>query len=188
MGLDQTGRVARVVIDPVNPNVVFVAALGHCYGPQPERGVFRTVDGGRKWERVLFIDENAGAVDIVMDPANPKTLFAATWQFTIYPWYAESGGPGSGIYVSRDGGTTWTSLAGGGLPTPPLGRIGLRSRRVIRNAFTQRSRRPIRARCGARTMAEHGGSESAASERSTTGRGISRGSASCRTTPTRFTS
>ncbi len=85
MGLDNTGRIARVVIDPVNPNIVYVAALGHCYGPQPERGVFRTVDGGRKWERVLFVDENSGAVDLVMDPSNPKTLFAATWQFTIYP-------------------------------------------------------------------------------------------------------
>ncbi len=125
MGLDNTGRIARVVIDPANPDVVYVAALGHCYGPQPERGVFRTTDGGKKWERVLFVDDNTGAVDIVMDPANPKTLFAAMWQFTIYPWYAESGGPGSGIHVSRDGGTTWTPVTGNGLPAPPLGRIGL---------------------------------------------------------------
>jgi photosystem II stability/assembly factor-like uncharacterized protein len=125
MGLENTGRIARVVIDPVNPDIVSVAALGHCYGPQPERGVFRTIDGGRKWDRVLFVDENSGAVDLVMDPSNPKTLFAATWQFTIYPWYAESGGPGSRIHVSRDGGTTWTALSGDGLPPPPLGRIGL---------------------------------------------------------------
>jgi photosystem II stability/assembly factor-like uncharacterized protein len=125
MGLDNTGRIARVVIDPKNPDVVFVAALGHCYGPQPERGLFRTTDGGKTWERVLFVDENTGAVDVVMDPSDPKTLFAAMWQFTIYPWYAESGGPGSGIHVSRDGGTTWTRLEGSGLPAPPLGRIGL---------------------------------------------------------------
>jgi len=125
MGLVNTGRIARVVVDPANPDVVYAAALGHCYGPQPERGVFRTTDGGKKWERVLFVDENTGAVDVVIDPSNPKTLFAAMWQFTIYPWYAESGGPGSGIHVSRDGGTTWTAATGNGLPAPPLGRIGL---------------------------------------------------------------
>jgi photosystem II stability/assembly factor-like uncharacterized protein len=125
MGLENTGRIARLAIDPSNPDIVYVAALGHCYGPQPERGLFRTTDGGKKWEHVLFVDENTGAVDVVMDPSNAKTLFAAMWQFTIYPWYAESGGPGSGIHVSRDGGTTWTRLEGNGLPSSPLGRIGL---------------------------------------------------------------
>lgn len=124
-GLENTGRIARIAIDPADPDVVYVAALGHCYGPQPERGLFRTRDGGRKWERVLFVDENTGAVDVVMDPSDSQTLFAATWQFAIYPWYAESGGPGSGLHVSRDGGTTWTRLSGNGLPGPPLGRIGL---------------------------------------------------------------
>jgi photosystem II stability/assembly factor-like uncharacterized protein len=124
-GLEATGRIARIVVDPRNTDTVYVAALGHSYGPQPERGVFRTRDGGKTWQRVLFVDENTGAVDLVMDPSNPETLFAATWQFAIYPWWAESGGPGSGIHVSRDGGTTWTRLVGRGLPESPVGRIAL---------------------------------------------------------------
>jgi photosystem II stability/assembly factor-like uncharacterized protein len=124
-GLDATGRIGRVVIDPQNPDVVYVAALGHCYGPQPERGVFRTTNGGGTWDRVLFVDENTGAVDLAMDPSDPRTLFAATWQFAIYPWWAESGGPGSGIHVSHDGGSTWQAIAGRGLPASPLGRIAL---------------------------------------------------------------
>jgi photosystem II stability/assembly factor-like uncharacterized protein len=125
MGLDQTGRIGRIVIDPHNPSVVFVAAMGNCYGPQQERGVFRTRDGGKSWERVLFVDENTGAIDVVMDPANPKVLFAATWQIVIHPWTSENGGPGSGIYMSRDGGTTWKHLTGHGLPDSPLGRISV---------------------------------------------------------------
>lgn len=125
VGLEKTGRIGRVVIDPVNPNIVFVAALGHCFGPQAERGVYRTSDGGKTWSRALFVDENTGAVDLVIDPSSPRTLFAATWQFAIYPWWAESGGPGSGVYVSRDGGTTWDRIVGHGLPTTPVGRIAL---------------------------------------------------------------
>jgi photosystem II stability/assembly factor-like uncharacterized protein len=124
-GLDATGRIARVVIHPTNPDIVYVAAMGHCYGPQPERGLFRTMDGGKTWERVLFVDENTGAIDIVMDPSNPRILFAATWQLIIRPWGRESGGPGSGLHMSRDGGTTWQRLTGRGLPDSPLGRIGL---------------------------------------------------------------
>lgn len=125
MGLDRTGRIGRIAIDPRNPSIVFVAALGHCYGPQQERGVFRTRDGGKTWERVLFVDENTGAVDVTIDPEDPRVVFAAAWQLVIHPWFTENGGPGSGIYMSRDGGTTWTRLAGHGLPSAPLGRIGL---------------------------------------------------------------
>ena len=99
--------------------------MGHCYGPQQQRGLFRTRDGGKTWERVLFVDENTGAIDVAIDPRNPRNVFAATWQLVIHPWYSENGGPGSGIHVSRDGGTTWTRLLGKGLPTGPMGKIAL---------------------------------------------------------------
>lgn len=122
-GLENTGRIGRVAIDPRNPNIVFVAAMGHSYGPQQDRGVFRTRDGGRTWERVLFVNENTGAIDVIIDPVNPRVIFAATWQLAIHPWTSENGGPGSGIHVSRDGGTTWRRLEGRGLPPSPLGRI-----------------------------------------------------------------
>jgi len=125
MGLEATGRIARLVIDPRNPDVVFAAALGHAYGPQPERGIYRTVDGGKTWERLLFVDEKTGAADVVMDPRNPRILFAAMWQLEIHTWGRESGGPGSGIFVSKDGGSTWKRLSGKGLPTRPVGKIGL---------------------------------------------------------------
>ena len=125
MGLDQTGRISRIVVNPRDPNIVFVAAMGHAYGPQPERGVFRTTDGGKTWDRVLFVDENTGAGDLVMDTHNPRILFAGMWQLVIHPWGRESGGPGSGLFMSRDGGATWNRLTGHGLPDSPLGRIGL---------------------------------------------------------------
>ena len=104
MGLEETGRVGRVVIHPADPDIVFVAAAGHLYGPQQERGLFRTTDGGESWERVLFSGENSGAIDVVMDPTNPRILFAATWQMQMWTWGRESGGPESGIWTSRDGG------------------------------------------------------------------------------------
>jgi photosystem II stability/assembly factor-like uncharacterized protein len=125
LGLDNTGRIARVVVHPTNPDVVYVAAVGHAYGPQPDRGVFRSVDGGKTWEKVLFVDENTGAADVAMDPSNPRILFAATWQLEIKTWGRESGGPGSGIYRSADGGTTWKKLSGNGLPTHAMGKISL---------------------------------------------------------------
>ncbi|RKY85296.1 sialidase, partial [candidate division KSB1 bacterium] len=125
MGLEKTGRIARVVIDPRDPNIVFVAAMGHCYGPQQERGVFRTTDGGKTWERVLFVDENTGCSEIAMDPNNPRILFAGMWPLVIRTWGRESGGPGGGLYMSRDGGTTWKRLTGHGLPDPPIGKVGI---------------------------------------------------------------
>ena len=100
-GLENTGRIGRIVVDPRNPDVVFACALGHAYGPQQERGVFRTTDGGKTWERVLFVDENTGCSDLVMDPNNPRILFAGMWQMVIKTWGRESGGPGSGLYVRR---------------------------------------------------------------------------------------
>jgi len=125
MGLEATGRIARIVIDPANPDIVLVAAMGHSYGPQPERGVFRTTDGGRSWSKVLFVNDSTGASDVVMDPSNPRILYAATWQLEIHTWGRESGGAGSGIWKSTDGGETWTRLEGHGLPDWPVGKIGL---------------------------------------------------------------
>ena len=125
-GLEKTGRIGRVEIDPNNPNVVFACALGHAYGPQPERGVFRTSDGGKTWDKVLFVDENTGCSDLGMDPNNPRILFAGMWQIEIHTWGRTSGGPGSGLFRSTDGGTTWKRLEGHGLPHPPVGRIAVR--------------------------------------------------------------
>jgi len=125
VGLERSGRVGRIAVHPRDPDVAWVAALGHLYGPQEERGVFKTTDGGRSWERVLFVDERTGAVDILLHPTNPRIVYAATWQMKIRTWGRWSGGPGSGIWRSTDGGETWERLEGGGLPAPPLGKIGL---------------------------------------------------------------
>jgi len=125
MGLEKSGRIGRIIIDPREPDIVMVAAMGHCYGPQQERGVYKTTDGGKSWEHVLFVDENTGCSDIAINPNNPRILFAGMWQLDIKTWGRLSGGPGSGIYMSRDGGNTWKHLTGHGLPKPPLGKIGI---------------------------------------------------------------
>jgi photosystem II stability/assembly factor-like uncharacterized protein len=127
MGLDSTGRIARIVIDPQNPDVVLVCALGRSYGPQQQRGVYRTSDGGRTWTRALFVDPNTGCSDLAIDPGDPNTLFAGMWQFEVKTWHLQSGGPGSGLWVSRDGGVTWKRLAGHGLPDAgrTLGKIAV---------------------------------------------------------------
>jgi len=125
LGLEKTGRIARIVIDPHNPDIVLVAAVGTCYGPQPERGVYRTSDGGKTWQRVLYVNENTGASDLAMDPNNPRILLAGTWQMEIKTWGQNSGGPGSGLWMSRDEGATWTQLKGHGLPEPPLGKVAV---------------------------------------------------------------
>jgi len=125
MGLEGTGRISRIVIHPANPDIVYAAAIGHGYAPQPERGIYRTMDGGATWEHVLFVDEETGASDLVMDPNNPRILFAGSWQIAIRTWTRTSGGPGSAIHVSRDGGTTWKRLSGNGLPTREIGKIAL---------------------------------------------------------------
>jgi len=125
MGLEKTGRISRIVIDPKNPDIVLMGAVGHAYGPQQERGVFRTIDGGKNWERVLFTDEKSGCSDIVMDPANPRVLYAGMWPIEIHTWGRESGGPGSGLFKSTDGGATWKRLTGNGLPTRTTGKVAL---------------------------------------------------------------
>ncbi len=122
-GLDETGRIARILIHPTNPDIVFACATGRLTAPQQERGVFRTTDGGQKWERVLFVDENTGCSGLSMDAKNPRNIFAGTWQVEMHPWAEISGGPGSGVFVSHDSGTTWSRIEAPGLPRSPLGKI-----------------------------------------------------------------
>ena len=119
-------KLARFSLIPRMRIVVIVAALGHSYGPNAERGVFRSTDGGATWKKILFKDENTGAIDIAFDPQNPNTIYAALWQTRRPPWnvYPPSNGPGSGLYKSTDGGDNWTQLTSG-LPTEGLGRIGI---------------------------------------------------------------
>jgi len=125
VGLKDTQHIASVIIHPHNPDIVLVAALGHAYGPNAERGVFRTTDGGKTWEKVLYKDEKTGAIDVVFDPNNPNVLFAAMYEVQRTPWSLSSGGPGSGLYRSVDGGATWKRLEGHGLPGGIMGRIGV---------------------------------------------------------------
>lgn len=115
-GLEKTGRIGRVVVHPTNPDIVYAAALGHTYGPQQDRGVYRTKDGGETWERVLFADEGTGAADIAIDPKDPNILYAAMWSIHINTWGLRSGAPGGGIYRSTDGGDTWDPMTKNGLP------------------------------------------------------------------------
>jgi len=125
VGLHDSRAIGKVIINPNNPDIVFVAALGHPYGPNSERGIFRTTDGGKNWEKVLYKDENTGGVDVAFDPRNPNVLFAALWQVRRSSWNMNDGGPGSGLYRSADGGSTWKWLEQHGLPKGPYGRIGI---------------------------------------------------------------
>jgi photosystem II stability/assembly factor-like uncharacterized protein len=122
MGLAETGRISRVLIHPTNPSIVYVCAQGHLTGPQEERGVFKTIDGGAHWQRVLFVERNTSCSGLDMDKTDPNTLIAGTWQIEQHTWAQLSGGPGSGVYVTHDGGTKWTK-ATAGMPKSPLGKI-----------------------------------------------------------------
>jgi photosystem II stability/assembly factor-like uncharacterized protein len=124
-GLKDTRHIGKVIVHPTNPDVAFVAALGHAYGPNTERGIFRTRDGGKTWEKVLYLDDHTGGIDIVFDPNNPHVLFAAMWEGYRTPWTLNSGGEKDGLYRSNDDGATWKRIEGNGMPEGPLGRIGV---------------------------------------------------------------
>jgi photosystem II stability/assembly factor-like uncharacterized protein len=121
----QEGQIGTIVAHPTNPDVAYAAVLGPAFGPNPERGVYRTRDGGRTWQQVLKKDADTGASAVALDPTNPNIVFAGLWQARRQPWALTSGGPGSGLHVSRDGGDTWSALTGGGLPAPPWGKVGV---------------------------------------------------------------
>ena len=125
VGLADTHAIGRLAVNPKNPDVAFVAALGHPFADNEERGIFRTRDGGKTWEKVLYKDAKSGGIDLVFDPNNSNILFAALWQAKRTPWSMDSGGPGSGLYRSIDGGSTWKELKAHGLPEGVLGRIGV---------------------------------------------------------------
>ncbi len=130
VGLDDTRQIGRIVVHPADPDTVYVAAIGHIFGPNAERGVFRSTDGGETWNKILYVNDRTGAVQIAMDPNNPRVLFASFWRVSRTPWSLESGGEGSGLWRSTDGGDTWEALTGEegvaeGLPGGTLGKIGV---------------------------------------------------------------
>ncbi len=125
-GLRETHSISQIVVSPNNPNVVYASSMGHVFVPDPNRGVFKSTDGGATWKKILFVDDKTGGIDLVMDPNNPEVLYATMWQAQRMPWGLTSGGPGSGIYKTTDGGASWTSLTHNpGFPTGMLGRIGV---------------------------------------------------------------
>jgi photosystem II stability/assembly factor-like uncharacterized protein len=125
-GLRATRTISAIVVDPHDPNVVYVASMGHVFAPNPDRGVFKSTDGGKTWNKILFVDDKTGAIGLVMDPHDPKVLYAAMWQAQRTPWSLDDGGPGSGLYKSTDGGAHWSNIARNpGLPSGVLGRIGV---------------------------------------------------------------
>jgi len=126
MGLEKTRHIHRVIVDPTNPNIVYAAAIGSPWGEHPERGVYKTTDGGETWKQILFANNKTGAADLVMDPTNPNKLIAALWEHKRDPWFFKSGGEGSGLHMTHDGGKTWKKLTDKeGLPKGELGRIGV---------------------------------------------------------------
>lgn len=126
MGLEKTRHIHRVVIDPTDPDVVYVGAIGSPWGEHPERGVFKTTDGGKTWEKILYVNNKTGVADLVMDPTNPNKLIAAMWEHKRDPWFFKSGGEGSGLHITYDGGETWKKISSDdGLPKGDLGRIGV---------------------------------------------------------------
>jgi photosystem II stability/assembly factor-like uncharacterized protein len=153
IGLKDTRYIGALIVDPKNADIVIVAALGHIFGPNQERGIFRTTDGGKTWAKVLSKDQETGGIDVVFDPNNSNIVFAALWQARRQPWFFSSGGPGSGLYRSEDGGATWKRLEGHGLPEGILGRIGV----SVSGADSNRIYAMIEAKEGGLYRSEDGG-------------------------------
>ncbi len=153
IGLKDSRHIGALVVHPTNPNIVLVAAVGHMFGPNPERGIFRTEDGGKTWTKVLAKDENSGGIDVTLDPHNPNVVFAALWQARRQPSFFSSGGAGSGLYKSEDNGVTWKQLSGNGLPDGMLGRIGV----TVSGADSNRVYAIIEAKEGGIYRSEDGG-------------------------------
>src|SRR5208282_3799115 len=153
VGLKDTRHIGAIAIDPRNPDIALVAALGHAFGPNEERGIFRTADGGKSWQKVLYKDRDTGGIDVEMDPHNPSVVFASLWQVRRQPWGFSSGGPGSGLYKSTDGGVTWNQLTGHGLPAGTIGRIGV----SVSGADSDRIYTLIEAKEGGLFRSEDGG-------------------------------
>jgi photosystem II stability/assembly factor-like uncharacterized protein len=153
VGLRDTRHIGAIIVHPRNPDMALVAALGHAYGPNAQRGIFRTADGGKTWDKVLYKDDRTGGIEVVFDPENPNVAYAALWQVYRTPWSLNSGGPGSGLYKSTDGGITWKHLEGKGLPEGPLGRIGV----SISGADSNRVYALIEARKGGLFRSDDGG-------------------------------
>ena len=125
VGLDRTGAIGRIIVHPTDPNTAWVAALGQIWGSNPERGLYKTTDGGKSWQLAKFISNKAGFVDLAMDPRDPNVLYAASWERVRGPYFLKSGGPGSALWKTTDGGKTWSEIRGGGFPETPKGRIGI---------------------------------------------------------------
>ena len=124
MGLAETRHISRIVVNPGDPNIAYVAAMGHLWGPNEERGIYKTIDGGKTWQKILYVDEKTGFADLALDPSNSLTLFAAAYEYRRLPYHYTSGGPGSGLYKTTDGGETWKKLTKD-LPEGIMGRIGI---------------------------------------------------------------
>jgi photosystem II stability/assembly factor-like uncharacterized protein len=153
VGLKDSRQIGALIVHPQNPDIAIVAAFGHAFGPNQERGIFRTADGGKTWGKVLFKDENTGGIDVAFDPHNPNVVFAALWQARRQPWNFSSGGPGSGLYRSEDNGLTWKQITGNGLPEGIWGRIGV----TVSGADSNRVYALIEAKEGGIYRSEDGG-------------------------------